>query len=363
MQIELNEKIRVLIADDSFFIRTYLDELLRTRPLVEVVGLASSGTEAVEFAARLKPDVVMMDYHMPGKNGVEATADIMLGKGTLPAIIMLSAFSGEDGAHVRKILLATGAHVIEKPSGEISLDIEKVANIILQKIEDVGHVQVQMRKAFAPAEARANSVYCRNDGSPISGVVVIGASTGGPPLVEYLIAALERCPDISIVIVQHMSAYFSSLFTERLARNTRFHVREARDSEAIIPGDVLVVPGGSSLCIAETSNLSSCVFNVEESSSDKQEGAIDNTMISITQCYREAVVGVLLSGMGEDGTAGMRAIRLMGGLILAQEPETAAVRSMPQHAIEKSGAKAIRVEDIPEHIVNYLKLTPPRHVA
>ena len=192
MQIELNEKIRVLIADDSFFIRTYLDELLRTRPLVEVVGLASSGTEAVEFAARLKPDVVMMDYHMPGKNGVEATADIMLGKGTLPAIIMLSAFSGEDGAHVRKILLATGAHVIEKPSGEISLDIEKVANIILQKIEDVGHVQVQMRKAFAPAEARANSVYCRNDGSPISGVVVIGASTGGPPLVEYLIAAKKN---------------------------------------------------------------------------------------------------------------------------------------------------------------------------
>ncbi len=364
MQIELNEKIRVLIADDSFFIRTYLDELMRPNPLIEVVGLASSGTEVVELAARLKPDVITMDYHMPGKNGVEATADIMLGDGPLPAIIMLSAFSGEEGAHVRKVLSATGAHVIEKPSGEVSLDIEKVAHTILQKIEVVGRAQIQMRKAFSQlVPARAKNIPRRDDGGLLSGVVVIGASTGGPPLVEHLIAALDRCPNISIVIVQHMSAYFSSLFAERLSRNTRFHVREAQNGEALLPGDVLVVPGGSALCFTGMPDVLPCVLNVETNSSSKLEVSIDSTMIAVARCYRGAVVGVLLSGMGKDGTVGMQAIRSMGGLVLAQEPETAAVRSMPQHAIEESGAEATHIEDIPERIMNYLRAAPSQRVA
>jgi two-component system, chemotaxis family, protein-glutamate methylesterase/glutaminase len=142
------EKIRVLVADDSFFIRRYLAELFERSSDIEVVGTASDGEEVVDLARKLKPDVITMDYHMPKRNGIEATAAIMLGERPLPAIIMLSAFDGKDGEQVKRSLLASGAEVLVKPSGEISLDIERAAESILTRVRQVGMVEIKMKQLY-----------------------------------------------------------------------------------------------------------------------------------------------------------------------------------------------------------------------
>jgi two-component system chemotaxis response regulator CheB len=358
---ETHRKIRVLVADDSFFIRTFLSDFLRTHGSIEVVGVASSGGEVVELAHKLAPDVITMDYNMPGKNGIEATAEIMLGGRPLPAIIMLSAFSGEEGERVRAMLVATGAHVIEKPSGEISVDIEKVGRALLEKIQEIGLIEVRLRTNLAcfpnVEEIKGERM---SDGSALRGVVVIGASTGGPPLVEHLLLALDSSAGISVIIVQHMSPYFTLLFAERLERVTSFRVREARDGDTVLPGEVLVVPGGSSLLPSKPSATQICAFSVGVVPHNSPEVEIDNTMMSIATCYPGPIVGVVLSGMGRDGSIGLRAIHHSGGLSLAQDPKTAAVGSMPQHALDEGEAQAVSIEDIPRRIMRYFAQRPVR---
>lgn len=354
MQTGQPEKIRVLIADDSLFIRTYLTALLRADPEIDVIGTASSGDEVVALAEDLKPDVVTMDYHMPGKNGVEAAAAIMLGSRPLPAIIMLSAFAGDEGEKVQSSLMASGAHVILKPSGEVSLDIEKVASSVIKKIKEVGRIAIVMRNVYGRAHRDIAPIAVRKTpGDVPSGVVVIGASTGGPPLIEYLLSLFDPERGLSVVVVQHMSAYFTDLFAERLNRVTGFQVREAKNGDILVSGCALVVPGGHMLS-PYPRNIGVPAFNVEPVPNILKEVMIDMTMKTVADSFGGDVVGVLLSGMGHDGSEGLRAISENGGLSLVQDPHTATVSAMPNYALSQGGAKEMyAIEDIPARINKY----------
>ncbi len=354
MQTGPPEKIRVLIADDSLFIRTYLTALFRADPEINVVGTASSGDDVVKLAEHLKPDVITMDYHMPGKNGIEATAAIILGSRPLPAIIMLSAFVGPDGEKAKSALEASGAHVIMKPSGEVSLDIEKVASLVIRKIKEIGRVALIMRNAYGRKDQENNSTVERKmEGKAPSGVVVIGASTGGPPFVEHLLSLFDYERGFAVVIVQHMSSYFTALFAERLDRVTSFNVREAKDGDTLSSGCALVIPGGHMLAPLPR-NVGVCAFNVLPVPIELHEAMIDMTMKAVATCYKSDVVGVLLSGMGHDGAGGLQAIHDNGGLSLVQDPLTAPANSMPNNALRQGGAKEMfAIEDIPARINMY----------
>ena len=345
------EKIRVLIADDSFFIRTYLEELFRLDGAIEVVGAASSGDEVVELARILKPDVITMDYNMPERNGIEATAAIMLGDRPLPAIIMLSAFEGEEGAKIRRTLEQSGAHVLVKPSGEVSLDIEKIGSAVVEKIKEIGFIEIKIRHVHAEGNHDKEKPILPPGGSPI-GVLVIGASTGGPPLVEHLLAELDPSLNIAVIIVQHMSQYFTQLFAERLNRVTTFHVREAENGDTLRAGVALVVPGGHALLL-DAGNKSKVSFLVCQTPEELREVEIDNTMIAILNGFKGPVVGVLLSGMGTDGADGLRAIKERGGLALVQDPETATVGAMPLHGLQ-GGGEIAKLEDIAKRVNEYI---------
>ena len=357
-----NDDIRVLVADDSFFIRTYIVELLRTASGITVVGTASTGTEVVRLARELKPDVITMDYHMPNKNGMEATAEIMLGDQFLPAIIMLSAFDGTDGKKVLHMLRESGAHVIAKPSGEVSLDLEKVAATIISKIYEVGVQQVKIRKAYAYLEIHGpkNVPSVSHAGSPLC-VVVIGASTGGPPLVEHLLATFPLSPQIAFVVVQHMSKYFTELFAERLDHTVRLSVREAKGDDVLLPTTALVVPGGFSLVPKKMKNGDvdpEHRFGLSLPYPDSENGVIDQTMETIAKSYGSRVFGVLLSGMGSDGTLGLRAVKLHGGKTIVQDPETAVVPFMPKSALHEGIVDAVlSLEEIPGWILDQVKKT------
>ena len=352
--MDTEEHIRVLIADDSFFIRRYLVELLHSDPDIEIVGTASTGDEVVELAASLHPDVITMDYHMPGKSGIEATASIMLGAKPLPSIIMLSAFDGESGEEMRLALLASGAEVITKPSGEVSLDIEKIAASILERIKVCGHTQVSVRKALARLHHDTTERKPKpHEGMP-SRVIVIGASTGGPPLVEQLLSLLGHSDKIAVIIVQHMSKYFTELFAERLNRVTQFSTTQAESEDALTVGSAVVVPGGEALVHAEDEQadpLQQPRFFPVETQKLNHEDTIDVTMKTIATAFGKRTIGVLLSGMGTDGAEGLREIHIQGGLTIVQDPESAVVSAMPLHAID--GGAVDQVFSI-EHIAKFI---------
>ena len=344
------DRIRVLIADDSFFIRRYLAELLATEPEIEIIGTASTGDEVVLLAAKLKPDVITMDYNMPGKNGIEAAAAIMLGERPLPSIIMLSAFLGEDGQEMRRTLEASGAQVVAKPSGEVSLDIEKVALQIVQKIKAQGETARNIRIASGHKVHAIVDKQIDLQDKQLQHVVVIGASTGGPPLVEYLLSQIDPTLGVSIVIAQHMSKYFTELFAERLNRVTRFTVREAKSDDALSPGLALVVPGGFALDFHNDIHDDNKLF-LTPTMLEKHEDEIDLTMEAIAKAYKRHTCGILLSGMGSDGTKGLHAIKKHGGHTIVQDPHTAIVSSMPTHAMDEGGIDAVlSIEHMPSYI-------------
>ena len=357
------EHIRVLIADDSFFIRRYLVELLHADPEIEIIGTASSGDEVVALAAALHPDVITMDYHMPGKNGIEAAASIMLGAKPLPSIIMLSAFEGESGEEMRRALLASGAEVITKPSGEVSLDIEKIAAGIIERIKICGRTQVSVRNALLQMHhERTEKAVDRKDGAP-SHIVVIGASTGGPPLVEHLLSLLDPNKGISIVIVQHMSKYFTELFAERLNRVTLFPTQESHEGDVLSLGSAVVVPGGMSLGLIEDEQADPTHaprFLNLESPKANHEDTIDRTMKTVATVFGPHTIGVLLSGMGTDGAEGLREIHAQGGITIVQEPSSAVVSAMPLHAVHEGGVDQVLTIEAIANYINAL-ITPHAH--
>ncbi len=354
-----DHRIRVLIADDSFFIRTYLMEHFRLSPHIEVVGMASNGEEVITLAQKLHPDVITMDYNMPGKNGLEATAAIMLGGRPLPAVIMLSAFAGEEGARVRHMLEESGAHVIAKPSGEVSLDIEKIAGRIVAKIEEVGRMEMRIREAYGRLTHithKRRPVY--HGSTALRAVVIIGASTGGPPLVEHVLSTLKPEMGIGVVIAQHMSKYFTELFAERLNRVTEFSVREAGESTFLTPGTAFVVPGGYALSISRLAQTKTqeTEFTITPLPMPRHEDAIDRSMTAIAESYGPRVFGVLLSGMGADGAIGISLIKVRGGVTITQDPTTAIVASMPEHALHEGKIDVVlQVEKISEWILEHIE--------
>lgn len=352
--MDIQEHIRVLIADDSFFIRRYLVELLQEDPEIKIVGTASTGDEVVALSGVLHPDVITMDYHMPGKNGIEAAASIMLGAKPLPSIIMLSAFDGESGEEMRRALLSSGAEVITKPSGEVSLDIEKIAAHIIERIKICGRTQVSVRKALARIHHDRTDRVSHAYGKLPSRVVVIGASTGGPPLVEHLLSLLDPDTGLTIVVVQHMSKYFTELFAERLNRVTSFPTQEMKEKSTLPPGTATVVPGAAALALIDDEQADpehTPHFLVADSEKINHEDTIDKTMTTVASVFGKRSIGVLLSGMGTDGAEGLKEIRAQGGVTLVQDPGSAAVSSMPLHAISEGHIdKILSIEAIAEYI-------------
>lgn len=342
-------KIRVLIADDSYFVRRYLHELLSQDADIAVVGEAKDGVEVVAMAAELHPDVITMDYRMPRKNGLDATAEIMLGSRPLPAVIILSAFAGTDGRETLERLRSAGALVIEKPSGEVSLDIDRIADEIVTTVKKVGDVQRRIRMYARALVARAGrATPIRKHSAPLA-VVVIGASTGGPPLVEHLLATLGEEESAAFVIVQHMSKYFTELFSERLDRLAPMPVHEAKEGEELLPGTITVVPGNSAVTFDRGAEGGPHIrLHVVELPERRDEHAIDLTMRSAADLFGSATIGMVLSGMGSDGTDGLAAIKEAKGSTFAQDPLSATVSSMPESAISAGIVdRILGIEEMP----------------
>lgn len=345
------KKIKVLIVDDSFFMRKLLRELLNSDPDIEVVGEAKDGAAAIGEVVRLKPDVVTMDYNMPKMTGAEATKEILERAEHLPTILMVSAYTREGAEETFESLRAGAVDFIMKPSGELSLDIDKIKSEILGKVKMAAKAQVKKFKRLTPRAAREIKKIKRGKAK----VIVIGASTGGPPVVEDILSELPTNLPAAVLIVQHMPKYFTESFAKRLDKLSALAVKEAERGDAIDNGDALVAPGGFHMRMRQSDNKI-IVQLTEEAPRHGLRPAIDITFESAAEIYGKDAIGIVLTGMGEDGAAGAAAIKNSGGYIIAQDPKTAVVDSMPQAVIEKGLAdEVLPPEKIAKRIIELSK--------
>jgi two-component system chemotaxis response regulator CheB len=334
---------RALVVDDSSFMRTVIADQLRERD-VEVVGTARTGEEAVELVERLEPDVVTMDVEMPEMDGIEAVERIMASRPT--PIVMLSAHT-EDGAAATLDALDRGAvDVMAKPGGEVSVEMAQVAEELVRKVETAAEVDVG---SGGPGRV-PDEVSFPDTTEPAT--VIVGASTGGPRVIEDVMSALPNAGGMKVLIVQHMPPEFTAQFARRLDAESDFDVREAVDGDVLRPGEVAVAPGDAHLRVADRTAEGLHLAVDDDAPVHSVRPAIDVTMESAADVLEERLVGVLLTGLGRDGSEGARAIKRAGGTVIAQDEETAQVFGIPGRAIDGGHVDDVRPSDeVPQAIV------------
>jgi two-component system, chemotaxis family, protein-glutamate methylesterase/glutaminase len=348
------KKFRVLVVDDSAFMRKVLESIFNADEHLQVIGHAKDGREAVTMAAALKPDVITMDINMPHVDGLQATAEIMT---TNPRpIVIVSSESREGAASTLRALELGAIEFVAKPSSGIDLDMQSVREDLLRKVRMAAKVRV-VRTASRVAStlrqhaaAKASHLVAPPPPLPTSGldqrfpVVVIAASTGGPATVMRLAPGFTAEFPAAVILVQHMPAAFTTQYTAQLAEFTSIAVKEAEANESLRPGTMYVCPGGQHLRITPTGRLQL------DSTSGRLNGYlpnIDATMESVASFAGPLSVAAILTGMGNDGAAGSLAIKRAGGLVLAQDEATSVIFGMPAEAI-KTGAvsEVLGIDDI-----------------
>ena len=331
---------RAVVVDDSQFMRTLIRRLLEEEG-IEVVDEAADGVEAVETVADRRPDVVTMDIEMPRKNGIEAVEEIMADSPT--PVLILSAHA-DEGADVTFEALDKGAvDFVKKPGGEVTSNMPKVRRELVGKVREAAAVDLSAARATrktptrAAAGAGAGSASAGGTAArsfPDVATLVVGASTGGPNVVEGVLAALPREANLRVLVVQHMPEGFTDRFADRLDGHSQYRVREASDGDRIGPGEARVAPGGKHLRVTDDRGGR---LRLELDGSSPLHGtrpAIDHTMSSAAEAVSGPLVGAVLTGMGKDGVDGMTDIRRAGGSTVAQDESTSAIFGMPKRAIE-----------------------------
>jgi two-component system, chemotaxis family, protein-glutamate methylesterase/glutaminase len=352
-----SKKHRVLVVDDSSFMRKVLEGIFNADDQLQVVGNAKDGREAVAMAESLKPDVITMDINMPHVDGLQATAEIMT---TNPKpIVIVSSESREGAASTLRALELGAIEFVAKPSSAIDLDMQSVKEELLRKVRMAAKVRV-VRTASRLASTIQNSsggVAKASAHAPVSTrpaatsgldqrfpVVVLAASTGGPATVMRIAPGFTADFPAAVILVQHMPAAFTTQYAAQLAEFTEIRVKEAEANEALQPGTLYICPGGQHLRVTPTGRIQL------DGTSGRIEGYLPNinvTMESVANFAGALSIAGVLTGMGNDGANGAMAIKNAGGLVLAQDEATSVIFGMPAEAI-KAGAvdQVLGIDDI-----------------
>lgn len=347
--------VKVLIVDDSAFMRNALSSMLSSDKDIQIVGTARDGIEAIEKIASLKPDVVTMDIEMPKMDGITALKNIMQ-KNPVP-VIMVSSLTSE-GAKVTLEALELGAvDFIPKNLSDLSINIVKIKEILLDKIKQIGKRDILKvllrRQSVTKAPDLSKYVIARSHGARRIGIVAIGTSTGGPGALQQIIPHLPKDFPVPVVIAQHMPPNFTKPFSERLNQLSKISVKEAEEGDSLKPGLALVAPGRGHMRLKRLRGIET-VVNISESKDDFiYRPSVDALVASVAEYYPGRALGVILTGMGNDGLKGFTALKKSGGKIYAQDEKTCVVFGMPKAVIEAGLAdKVMSLEEIAGEIIN-----------
>ncbi len=320
--------LRVLLVDDSAFMRGAVARLLSSDGRFEIVGQASDGAEGVKLALELNPDVISMDYNMPGLNGAAATRQI-LAERAIP-IVMLSAHTREGEAATVEALTAGAVDFVTKPEGEVSVNLSSVREELISKLLSAAGVNLAFRLA-APASTAGSRPSSPRKAAPAGlKLVVIACSTGGPAALAEIIPALRLEDSAALLIVQHMAAGYTRALATQLAESARFPVKEAEAGLDLKAGTAWVAAGDRHLFVDSRNRLALS----EAPLVNGVRPAADVTLASVAQQFGARGLGVILTGMGKDGARGLAQLKAAGGVTLAQDRGSSTVYGMPKAAVE-----------------------------
>jgi len=366
------KKVRVLIVDDSAFMRKVLETIFNADDQLQVAGHAKDGREAIALAESLKPDVITMDINMPHMDGLQATAQIMT---TNPKpIVIVSSESKEGAASTLKALELGAIEFVAKPSSGIDLDMQSVKDDLLRKVRMAAKVRVvrtASRVALTVQGANGSAAAAKPTPSPVRAtpvipadqrfpVVVLGASTGGPATVMRLAPGFTRDFPAAVFLVQHMPATFTTQYAAQLAEFTSIRVKEAENGEAVQAGTLYICPGAQHLRVSPTGRIQL------DGASGRIGGYLPNidvTMETVAAYAGAMSIGVVLTGMGNDGAIGAKAIKSAGGIVIAQDEATSVIFGMPAEAIKVAKVdQVLAIDDIyaaiEKRVISICKATP-----
>jgi len=311
-------------------LRKVISDLLNSDLGIEVVGTAKDGKEAVERVLALEPDVITLDLVMPTIDGLEALRTIMKLHPT--PVVMLSAFTKQNAIITLKCLAAGAVDFVTKPSGQVSLDLVKIKDELLHKVHSASRVNMKtMRRVVEMKPVKHSSIRIPS----MEKIVAIGASTGGPTAIEKILLSLPIILPTPVIICQHMPAQFTKAFAKRLHSTSHLNVSEARDGELLESGRVYIAPGGKNLTIIKKQIGTSIkrIIKIRSAAAGNIRPNIDIMMQSVADVYGKNAVGVLLTGMGEDGVQGLSAIQKSGGSTIVQDKTSSVVFGKAKKAI------------------------------
>jgi len=329
-------QIKVIVVDDSAFMRKSLSLMLESDPQIKVVATARDGFEAIEKIKMFKPDIVTLDVEMPRMDGLTALKIIM--KECPVPVLMVSSLTIEGAEATLEALKLGAVDFIPKQLSYVSLDIVKIKDELIQKVKSIATSKYIRRKIYGsqteiPKEIRFKQIAKRFE------LVAIGVSTGGPLALQEVLSKIPRDFPAGIVIAQHMPPNFTRLLAERLNSVSKIEVREAQTGDKVKPGLALIAQGGRNLIFENV--FGEKIVKIVDKPNTLYKPSVDVMMESAAEVFGNRVLAVIMTGMGKDGLEGLKKVKEKGGYIIAQNEETCVVYGMPKAVVDIGLADSI----------------------
>jgi two-component system chemotaxis response regulator CheB len=335
----MSDRIRVLVVDDSALMRKLIPAILARDSSIEVVGTAMDGAFALKKIEELQPDVVTLDLEMPRMDGMETLRMIM--KHTPLPVILFSTHSKEGGYATFKALALGAVDFLAKPKEAAAGHLEEIADQLIAKIKVAKRA---VGKKLPPAVVREDPFGPKKEARPSlpppRRVIAIGISTGGPNALQFVLSQIPADFLSTILVVQHMPEGFTEMFAKRLDECCALEVHEARSGDLLLAGRVLICPGNRHMMVRHMPRGDMVILSDGPPVNGHRPSA-DVLFHSVAQEFALTAVGVLMTGMGDDGAEGLGAIKAAGGMTIAQSEDTCVVSGMPRAAIQKGYANKI----------------------
>ncbi len=342
-------KTKVLIVDDSAYTRQTIKKILQQDASLEVVGIASDGIDAMAKTLRLQPDIITLDFEMPEMDGFSFLRWLMKARPT--PVIMVSSHA--DSKTVFKALELGAVDFIAKPTRRASIELQTIEKDLLSKIKGIKNIRMDILSKnleLLESDDLVEIPGVREKHNAID-IVAIGSSTGGPAALQIILTRLPEDFRAAIVVSQHMPKGFTGPLAERLNKMSQLRIKEATDREHIKKGTVYICPGGFHLGIIRK-NQKPYIALKEGRLTDRYTPSVDNMMTAVAEHYGSGSMGVILTGMGNDGKNGLLEIKTKGGYTIAEAESSAVVFGMPGEAIKNNAVETIRpISEIPYEII------------
>lgn len=350
------EKKRVLIVDDSAFMRKVISDIVNSDPGLAVADTAKNGQEAVQKALLLKPDVMTLDVEMPVLDGLSAL-EIVMRDSPLP-VIMLSSLTKEGADATLRALELGAVDFIPKPSSIFQINTQDMQHELLSKLKMASRISIKGRSAFMrekPPNPRISALKKEAQPPPKDGrlkkIIAIGTSTGGPKALQDVIPNLPSSLPASVLVVQHMPPGFTKSLAERMDSLSQMRVKEAEHNDILLPGWVYIAPGDYHLRVVRDGHN----FRIKLGDDGLVTGhrpSVDAMMESLAELNMSEIIGVIMTGMGSDGARGLKMLKEKRTYVLAQDESSCVVFGMPKSAIKLEAVdKIVSLENLADEII------------